>query len=350
MHGSTAPADILSIILLCGLMGMVGQGVRAAVGLKNAGALASTTPSQQSQFSAAYFVLSLMIGFIAGVVAGLASKMTSTPTDFSDPAVLLGLAGSGYIGADLIENSLSLFIPAGGAAQQPAGSAGPTKSAPSVSAQPIVDTITAPPQGAPLAAALSIVLPRVDATLWTPALMAAFRKYDLYNAKRVAAAIGQFAVESGASFQELTESLDYSANRLHEVFTEFFPTVQDAVPYVGHPEMIANRIYANKIGNGDLNSGDGFRFRGRGLIQITGRSNYAEFGATIGKSAEDSAAYCETIEGAAMSGCWFLNSRGCLPLADAWQLSALTAKVNTASLGVSQRLKYANDMLKHLGG
>src|SRR5277367_3026890 len=104
--------SILLALLLCGLLGLLGQGVRAIVGLKNAGSLNSTTPTQQAEFSLAYLVLSLMIGFIAGILAGIALNLeTIIAVDPSNWKLLLGIAGSGYVGADFIENTMSVVIP-----------------------------------------------------------------------------------------------------------------------------------------------------------------------------------------------------------------------------------------------
>jgi putative chitinase len=183
-------------------------------------------------------------------------------------------------------------------------------------------------------------------------LAAAFSKFDLRTNRRVAAAVGQFLVEAGASFQELAENLNYThAGRISEVFPHEFPTPADAEPFVGKPEALANRVYAHKLGNGDEASGDGWRFRGRGLIQITGREEYAEFGATLGMAPEQVAAHSETPEGAAMSGCWYLASKGCLVLADHWLISKITLRVNgRAMVGAHQRQAYSEAMLKALGG
>jgi predicted chitinase len=134
------------------------------------------------------------------------------------------------------------------------------------------------------------------------------------------------------------------------VFPIIFPTPADAQPYVGNQQAFGNKVYANRLGNGDEASGDGFLFRGRGLIQLTGRTEYTEFGKTVGKTAEEAVQYCETIEGAAVSGCWYLQSRGCLPFADSWNINEITRLVNGSAMeGASQRLNYSNDMLKHLG-
>ena len=98
--------------LLCGLLGVLGQGVRAIVGLKNAGSLNSTTPAEQAEFSLAYLVLSLMIGFIAGILAGIALNLENIITvDPGNWKLMLGIAGSGYVGADFIENTMSVVIP-----------------------------------------------------------------------------------------------------------------------------------------------------------------------------------------------------------------------------------------------
>ena len=103
MTGQGAPtvADVILALLLCGILGVLGQGVRAIVGLKNAGSLNSTTPGEQAVFSLAYLALSLMIGFIAGVLAGIALNLETIITvDPSNWKLLVGIAGSGYIGAD----------------------------------------------------------------------------------------------------------------------------------------------------------------------------------------------------------------------------------------------------------
>src|SRR5271155_968828 len=112
--------SILLALLLCGLLGVLGQGVRAIVGLKNAGSLNTTAPTEQAEFSLAYLVLSLMIGFIAGVIAGIALNLENIITvDPSNWKLLLGIAGSGYIGAAFIENTMSLVIPGARGAAPP---------------------------------------------------------------------------------------------------------------------------------------------------------------------------------------------------------------------------------------
>jgi esterase/lipase superfamily enzyme/predicted chitinase len=341
--------DLLVNLLIFGLMGLVGQGIRATVGLKSAATLAAGLPTRQSQFHTAYFFVSLMIGFIVGILAGLglmaaANRLTNFYPDFS---TLLGIAAAGYAGTDFIENAFTRILPGIGAAPRTTPPAAEPAPVP-----PTSDTLSAGVQIIGLAAALKTTAPRVNTNTWGPALSAAFTKYSLTSHRRMAAAVGQFLVEAGAAFQELIEEVNYThAQRMLDVFPHAFPTLASAEPFVGRAEAIANRVYANRLGNGDEASGDGYCFRGRGLIQLTGRTEYTQFAASIGKSVDEVTAYCETPEGAAMSGCWYLSSKGCLPLADRWQLSEITLRVSgTAMLGNDQRIAYSDVMLEALGG
>jgi predicted chitinase len=379
MPDAVSSGNILTTLLLCGLMGLLGQGVRAAIGLKGASRLPSPQADQQTAFSAAYFVLSLMIGFIAGVVAGLVIGVQKLLTiDPGDLKVLLGIAASGYAGADFIENSLSIVIPAANAPapQSHAAAIGP----PTVSLQPDLAAFNAntaaltsavhklaaispqlapaPPLAAPsvitgtvpaFGPALHRIAPGIDRTKWEAALTQGFQKFGLTSNQRIAAAIGQFMVEAGDSFEEVVENMNYSVGRMMAVWPSTFKTEADAQPYAHHPEKLGNFIYANKLGNGNEASGDGYRFRGRGLIQLTGRSEYGEFGAAIGMTAEQVSDYCETPEGAAISGCWYLSSRGCLPFADTWNLAEITRRVNGRKMqDHARRVKFSNAMLTEL--
>jgi predicted chitinase len=371
-------ASVLALLLLYGLMGLVGQAARAAVGLKTMTTSAATAPSQQTQFNAAYLLISLMIGFVAGVLAGFAMSLPAVIVDgVIQIKILLGIAAAGYAGTDFIENSLSIFIPNKPAdttagAQQNDSSVSSLNSSVQALGDHVTNLVTtisslpmklaAPPPPAlddagpadvppALTAAFKSCAPRVNANLWVPLLGAAFSTYGLQTNKRMAAAIGQFLVEAGSGFQEVVENLHYTtAARIHQVFPNEFPTVASAEPYVNNPVALANRAYAHKGGNGDEASGDGYRFCGRGLIQLTGRNEYAQFGSTIGKTAEQAADYCATPAGAAMSGCWYMSAKGCLPLADAWAISKITRIVNGAAmLGNDQRIVFSNAFLKALG-
>ena len=337
---------VLLALLLCGLLGVLGQGVRAIVGLKNAGALNSTTPSEQVEFNLAYLALSLMIGFIAGVIAGIALNLENIITvDPSNWKLMLGIAGSGYVGADFIENTMSVVIP--GTRRASAKAPPPVQ----VRRRPaIISPIPQTNEGAAaLAAAMRSVCPEADAALWVPALISAFERFDFSNDRRRAAAMGQFLVEAGRALREIVEDLDYSPDRACEVWPALFPTPGAAEPYCANQRRFADFVYANVNGNGDAASGDGYRFRGRGLIQLTGRDEYAAFARAIGKTAEQAADFCDTTEGAAFSGCWYLASNGCLPLADQWDIDAITRQVNGDAMeAAGLRRQYSDEMVSHL--
>jgi len=153
---------------------------------------------------------------------------------------------------------------------------------------------------------------------------------------RVAMFIGQVAEESG--FHPIEEDLCYrSALRLCEVWPRRFPIVTYALPYVNAPEKLANKVYAGRLGNGDEASGDGWRFRGAGLIQLTGRALFTRFGVTVDKSAEDAAAWCLTKEGAAESACWYWHVNELNPLCDTWQIARVTERINGGLTNLATR-------------
>ena len=129
--------------------------------------------------------------------------------------------------------------------------------------------------------------------------------YDMFdNPRRVAGFLAQIAHESGG-FNFVKENLNYSADGLRKIFGKYFPNDEIAKQYARQPEKIANRVYANRMGNGPESSGDGYRFCGRGLIQLTGRNNYERFAADLGISIDECVAYMETTDGAVSSAGWF---------------------------------------------
>lgn len=171
-----------------------------------------------------------------------------------------------------------------------------------------------------LAAALNEVLPR----------------YDITSKERIASFLSQCGHESGG-FTKLRENLNYSAQRLTEVWPSRFPSLDAAKPYDHNPQKIANKVYAGRFGNGDETSGDGFKFSGRGAIQLTFKSNYEQFAKAIGKSLEETVAYCETMAGAIESACWFWNNKKINPVADTGNVAAVTKMVNGGNLGLAER-------------
>jgi putative chitinase len=107
-------------------------------------------------------------------------------------------------------------------------------------------------------------------------------KFGITNKLRMAHFLAQCAHES-ANFTALKENLNYSADGLRKIFPKYFPTIDFATKYARQPEKIANRVYASRMGNGDELSGEGYKFRGRGFIQLTGKSNYQAFSTFIGE-------------------------------------------------------------------
>jgi hypothetical protein len=251
-------SEVLSTLILCGFMGALGQGVRAAVGLKSAATIAAQNPGQQTEFDAAYFTLSLMIGFTAGILAGLAIGLQKLATiDPNDPKMLLAIIAAGYAGTDFIENAFTNLVPRGVRPPQIRTRDEPkpvTPEAPPKNhlvrepVRPSTRTARVPSYApkidvADLTAALKTVAPLVNTNIWAPALSRAFLIFDLTTDRRIAAAIGQFLVEAGDSFSELVEDLYYdSAVRLAEVYPNDFPTIADAEPFVRNPEALANRV------------------------------------------------------------------------------------------------------------
>ena len=172
--------------------------------------------------------------------------------------------------------------------------------------------------------------------------------YEITNVERVAGFLSQCGHEC-RDFTSLRENLNYSAERLHQVFPKLFPTVESAQPYDHSPEKIGNKIYANRLGNGDEASGDGYMYRGRGAIQLTGYVNYKAFADAIGKTIDDTVAYCETLEGAVESACWFWKTHGLNALADAKDVLGMTKRINGGTLGLDDRTARFQRALTALG-
>ena len=186
---------------------------------------------------------------------------------------------------------------------------------------------------------------------WHSALSRLLPDYEINTPQRIAAFIAQCAHESG-NFMFLKENLNYRAATLRKLFNKYFPNDEIANDYASRPnkqEAIANRIYANRMGNGDEASGDGFRFCGRGLIQLTGRENYSWFAASLGISVEEAAEYLQTFEGAAQSACWFWETNNLNRWADAGDIKELTRRINGGYIGLDDRIKHYQHALHVLG-
>lgn len=183
---------------------------------------------------------------------------------------------------------------------------------------------------------------------WHHALEQALPDYDINTPKRVASFLAQCAHESGG-FRALKENLNYKAESLMRVWPRYFPDLATAQRYAHNQEMIANRAYANRMGNGPEESGDGWRFCGRGLIQLTGRNNYQAFADSIETNINDIPAYLATFEGAVQSACWFWEANNLNQYADAGDILTMTKKINGGTLGLDDRKKHYNHALEVMG-
>lgn len=186
---------------------------------------------------------------------------------------------------------------------------------------------------------------------WHNALSQLLPDYEINTAKRIAAFIAQCSHESGG-FTALKENLNYKAVTLRKIFPKYFPTDEIAQQYASMPnkqEAIANKVYASRMGNGNEASGDGYRYCGRGLIQLTGRDNYSWFAASLEISVEEAAQYLETFEGAAQSACWFWETNKLNQWADAGDILTLTKRINGGTIGLEDRIKHYNHALHILG-
>ena len=181
---------------------------------------------------------------------------------------------------------------------------------------------------------------------WEIPLNQVFVKYDIDTSKRQAAFIGQCAVES-ANFTRLQENLNYSAQRLTQVWPSRFPNISMAEPYANNPEKLADFVYAGRMGN--LQDGDGWKFHGRGLIQLTGRENYANCGSGVGVDLIDNPDLLLTPKYAVLSAGWYWNKKGLNALADTQEYGAMTKRINGGLTGLDERIAKITKALQVLG-
>ena len=187
---------------------------------------------------------------------------------------------------------------------------------------------------------------------WHRALEQLLPDYEINTPRRIAAFIAQCAHESN-NFTAIQENLNYKAASLRALFKKYFPTDELAAEYASKPnkqQAIANRIYASRMGNGDEASGDGYKYRGRGLIQLTGKSNYQNFADSIEVTPEEAAEYMATFEGAAQSACWFWETNNLNKWADAGDIKELTRRINGGYIGLEDRIKHYNHALSVMIG
>jgi len=175
-----------------------------------------------------------------------------------------------------------------------------------------------------------------------------FEQFEINTPRRISMFLAQVGHESGG-LQFVEENLNYRADRLAVVFPRYFKDV-DPNAYGRNPEKIANRVYANRMGNGTEASGDGYRYRGRGLIQLTGKNNYDHFARDLGMHLDEAVTYLTTPEGACMSAGWFWHTNHLNTLADAGDIVACTKRINGGTIGLADRQAHYQEALHIFGG
>ena len=194
-----------------------------------------------------------------------------------------------------------------------------------------------------------------NADNWYDAMCEILPVWDITTPERVAGFIAQCAHESGG-FKRLEENLNYSADSLRRVFGRYFgPDKEDADEYHRNPEKIANYVYMDEYRSkrgalGNIYEGDGWKFRGRGLKQLTGRNNYAAFGLTVDMTADEAADYVATEKGAIDSACWFWDTNNLNNYADDRDIVGMTKRINGGTIGLDDRTSRWNHALSLFTG
>jgi putative chitinase len=177
---------------------------------------------------------------------------------------------------------------------------------------------------------------------WLEPLQETFEKYQINTPKRQACFLGQTMHESGG-YKFLRENLNYSAKALINTWPSRFPDMDTAEKFERQPEKIANKVYSGRMGNTE--DGDGAKYIGRGLIQLTGKDNYKAFGEAIGEDLVSNPQLVEEPRYAALSAGWFWNKRGLNALADAMDITTLTIRINGGKIGIDDRIAKINKAL-----
>jgi putative chitinase len=182
---------------------------------------------------------------------------------------------------------------------------------------------------------------------WVEPLEEVFHRYEINTPERQAAFIGQCAHES-MNFTKLEENMNYSAEGLMKTWPSRFPTLESAKPYHRNPEKIANKVYAGRMGNGPEETGEGWLYHGRGLIQLTGKDNYTLAGDALNMDFIHSPDYVLVPKYAALTAGWFWNKRNLNKEADAKDFTGMTKKINGGTIGLDDRIahiKHAQEVL-----
>jgi putative chitinase len=186
---------------------------------------------------------------------------------------------------------------------------------------------------------------------WVNSMNNVFPNYELDSPKRIAAFLAQCGHESGG-WTVFEENLNYSAKGLMGIFKKYFPDEATATAYQRQPEKIANKVYANRMGNGPESSGDGWKYRGRGPIQLTGKDNYRAFAKEMFDDWENLFNNPDWVNAdrdfALMSAIWFWNKNKLNREADAGDIKTMTRKINGGYIGLEDRIHHYEDAIKLL--
>jgi len=185
---------------------------------------------------------------------------------------------------------------------------------------------------------------------WHRAFCEILPDYDINTPKRIAAFLAQCAHESGG-FTAIKENLNYRPQTLVTLFKKYFD-LDTATRYCALPNKqaaIANRIYANRMGNGDEASGDGYRYCGRGLIQLTGKDNYTRYAESTEQTVEEASEHLTTFEGCVQSAAWFWEANNLNQYADSGDILTMTKRINGGTIGLEDRVKHYNHACQVLG-
>lgn len=190
-----------------------------------------------------------------------------------------------------------------------------------------------------------------DPASWVASMNNVFPNYEINTPQRVAAFLAQCGHESGG-WTTFEENLNYSAQGLVGIFKKYFPTLESAQPYARKPEKIANKVYGGRMGNGPESSGDGWKYRGRGPIQLTGKNNYLNFAKDMFEDWENLFQNPDWVTSdkdfALMSAIWFWNKNGLNVQADSGDIKLMTKKINGGYIGLDDRIKHYNEAIHAL--
>ncbi|MCK9369295.1 glycoside hydrolase family 19 protein [Candidatus Dojkabacteria bacterium] len=183
---------------------------------------------------------------------------------------------------------------------------------------------------------------------WYQAIADNLPEFSIDTSERIAAFLAQCSHES-TEFTRLTENLNYKWESLRKVFPKYFLTDDIAKKYAHNQEAIASRVYGNRMGNGSEGSNDGWKYKGRGVIQITGKNNYQELADYLEMDLDDVSSYLETFDGAIISACWYWEKNNLNRFSDRGDMRGLTKAINGGYIGLDDRIEKYERILGIIG-